>query len=718
MATSVSLGNLVTVNGKTLSVGSASNIDVKSIVDSLVAVKQLDETKITDKITANTSKLDAISQYRTMLATLQTTANFLENPSGVSNDTNNIFQYRQISASTTDGTAPGNYITASTSAGATLGTYDLQINNLAVAQSANSISFSSESTPLATTTGAGGTPKAGTFSLNGQIVTIAVGDTLENIAAEINGTTANSNVHADIIKVSDTDFRLKISATKTGVANGYVVRGDTTVFNSIFTGGVATAVAARDASITLDGNLTVTRPTNSISDVIKGVTFTLIQPTATGQSVSISVGSDTASVESKINDFVTAYNNIKTFIAKQQQRDSTGAFVKTAILGNDNILNNFVGSATSELSRAIANIPGGIQSLSDIGITFTDSAGDESTPAVSNLLQLDTSKLDTQLEGNFDGVRQLFEFQLNSDAPDRISSFSNTNDISTDAFTVHVDLSLPSSSQVTPPAASQVTISYADSAGGIHTANATATFGVQKTATSIAPSNGVFGATDATTAFSSGLTDGDGISITLNRVDGTSTTSNFVYKTSPSAANEFNSLSSLSNAISNMTGVTTDVGSNGQLEITPNGQFDTLSFSNLTATDVQNVLGLVNTQMPTGTITGAAGSALAGLTMIYAPKTPTDTINVTISQGVGARISNMLDNYLKATTGLLDLDVANINTQQDKLNTQSTDEQQKISDYQTRLYNQYSELDQAVAKVNSLLQLLDAQDKARQQAAQ
>ena len=718
MVTSISLGNLVTVNGKTQSVGSASGLDVKSIVDSLVAVKQLDETKITDKITANTGKLDAISQYRTMLASLQTAAGFLENPSGVSNDAKNVFQYRQISASTTNGAAPGNYITASTSAGATLGSYNMQINNLANAQNATSISFSSESSPLATSTGAGGTPKAGSFSFNGQVITISVGDTLDNIAAAINSTTTNSKVHADIIKVSDTDFRLKISATSTGVDNGYTVRGDSTVFDSMFTGGVSTATAAHDASVTLDNNLTITRPTNSINDIINGVTFTLVQATPPGQSVNVDVIADPTSVESKINDFVTAYNNIKTFIAKQQERDTTGAFVKTAILGNDGILNKFVDSTAAELSRAIANIPGGIQSLSDIGITFTDSAGDESTPAVSNLLQLDTAKLETQLDGNFDGVRQLFEFQLSSDAPDRIRAFSNTNDISVNNFSVHVDLNLPPSTQTPPPPASQVTLTYTDSNNASHTVNATATFGAQKAATSNAISNGIFGATTSTGAFTTGLTDGDGISITLNNVDGTTSTSNFVYMASPVAGNEFNSLSSLSAAISTMAGVTTTIDSSGKLNITPSGQFNTLSFANLTATDVKSGLGFVNTKLPTGTITGPAGSALAGLTMIYAPKNTTDSINVTLSQGVGARMSNMLDSYLTANTGFLDLDVANINTDQTKLNTQSDDEKQKISDYQTQLYNQYSLLDQAVSKVNTLLQLLDAQDKARQQASQ
>jgi flagellar hook-associated protein 2 len=708
MVTSVTLGNLVTVNGKTRSVGNSSGLDVESIVNSLVDVKKLDLTKITDKITADTSKLSAVSQYRTLLANLQTTMGFLENPSGVNNDAKNVFQYRSITASTSDGTAPGNYITASTSAGATLGTYNIQVNNLAVAQNSSSRAFTSNADALATAAGAGGTPKAGSFTINGQTVTIAVGDTLQNIAAQINGTTASSKVRADIIKVSDTDYRLKITALQTGVSNGYTIGGDTTVFDSMFTGGASTAVAAVDSSITLDNNLTITRATNVLSDMISGVTFTLGQPTAPGSSINVNVVADPTSVANKIGDFVDAYNAIKTFIATQQQRDESGNLLETAVMGEDGVLNNFASSAAAELATAVSGITGNIKSLGDIGIGYTDSAGDDSTPAVNNLLQIDTAKLQTQLDGDFDGVRKLFELQLNSSAPDRVGISSTTNEISVNAFTMTVDLN--------QPAASQVMLNYTDSNGIAQSVAATTSFGTASVASSKDVANGIFGATTVGSAFT-GLVDGDTFRITENKVDGTTANYDFVYKAAPVAANEFSNLSSLTSAISaTITDATTTI-SNGKISITPTGQFDTFTFTNTTATDFKTTLGFVNTKMPTGTVTGAAGSALAGLKLVFAPKTPTDSITLTLTQGIADRISNLLKSYLDANTGFLDLRVGDINTDKDKLTKDSTSMQEKIDAYQTQLYNQYSLLDQAVTKVNSLLQLLDAQDKARQQAA-
>ena len=703
MVTSISLGNVITVNGKTMSVGSSSNIDVQSIVSSLVKVKQLDETKITDKIALDNKKLTAVSNYRTLLTNLQTAAGYLQNPAGISTDqTGNIFAYRSVSASASDGSTVTNYIGATTLAGATLGSYNLTIDQLAQAQTNTSVSYASESSSLATVGGAGGTPKAGTFSLNGQNITIATGDSLDAIASNINNFTATTNVRADIIKVSDTDFRLKLSSTKTGVANAYAVGGDITVFKSMFTGTGSATTAAQDSQMTLDG-LTITRSTNTVSDAIQGVTFTLSQVTPPSTTLAVSVNPDPTSVASKITDFVNAYNAAKTFIAQQQERNSSGAYVSTAILQGDQILNSFVDQVTSELSAGNGSTSG-VASIADLGITYNDTAATNTTPAVSNTLTLDTTTLQNALDSNFTAVQNLFEFQLTSNAPDRVSDYSRTNDISVSSFQMNVDFS--------QPATKQITLSYTDASNVAHTVNATYNFGAVSTASSTAISNGIFGATSESQAFS-GLTDGDTFRITLNKGDGTTVNTDLVYKASPSASNEFNSLDSLATAIGNISGVTASVDTNGKLNITPAGQFDTLTFTNTTATDFKGTLGFSNTKMPTGTVSGPAGSALAGLTMIYIPKTSTDSINISITQGIGDRINNLTDTYLTPTTGLLDLKVNELNTDVTNQNTASTAEQQKITDYQTELYNQYSALDAAVSKVNSLLQLLDAQDKAR-----
>lgn len=700
----VNLGTITTNNGRTRSTGGASGIDVEGIVKSLVGVKEAEKTKVTDKIDVNDKKLSAISEYRTLLAKVQTASDFLKNPAGVNNSAKNIFDYRSVAASSSDGNQAGNYLGVSVSAGATLGSYTIDINKLAVAKSNSSQAYTSKNTALATVGGAGGTPKAGTFTLNGESITIAVGDTLENIVAKINGTTANSDVRADIIKVGDNDFRLKISALKTGIANAYTVGGDATVFNSMFTGGASSAVAADDSEFVIDGSLTITRSTNAISDAVEGVTFTLNQLTPSN-TVRVDVSSDSTAVQSKIEELIQTYNDVKTFIAKQQERDDDGKLVKTAILGENDVLNNFVNSVISEFSANVGGITGDINSLSDIGITLFDYAGDAENPAVDSLLQIDVSTLQSKLDSNFTDIRDLFEFQLNSTAPDRVSVFSRNNTISLNAFTIDVDFNRA--------AGSQVKLNYTDATGTAKSVNAVYDFADQETASSnaISATAPIFGATTTGGTFTS-LVNGDQFRVTLNKADGTSTNFDFVYQASPVAANEFNDMTDLAAALEAVAGIGASISSN-KLNITPDAQFDTLTFTNLTATDFKGTFGFQDTERPSGTIKGAAGGEFEGLTLVYAGAGATDSVDVTFTQGIADRVNNLLLSYVQEDTGFLDLEVNTITDDSDDLQTEADDLEEKITAYRDKLYNEYAGLESALTQINSILQLLDSQDAAR-----
>lgn len=700
----INLGNVVTTNGRTRATGGASGLDVEGIVKSLVDIRELDKTKVTDNIEVNDSKLTAISEYRSLLAKVQSASNFLKNPAGVSNSAQNIFEYRSVSASSSDGAAAANYVGVTVTAGATLGSYSIDVNNLAVAKSNNSQAYTSKNTALVTAGGAGGTPKAGTFSLGGQNITLDVGDTLENIVAKINGTTSLSGVRGDIIKVADNDFRLKISATKTGTDNAYAVAGDTTVFDSIFTGGVSSSVTAENAEFTIDG-LAIIRATNSISDAVDGITFTLNQETPLN-TVRVDVQSDATAVEAKIQELVDTYNEVKIFIARQQERDEDGAPLETAILGESDVLNNFVNSVINELSANVKGITGDINSLSDIGITLFDFAGDVETPQVDNLLQIDVSTLQSKLDSNFTDIRDLFEFRLNSTAPDRVSIFSRNNTISLSEFTIDVDFNRA--------AGSQVKLNYTDATGAAKSVDAVYDFADQETASSkaISATDPIFGAVSTSGTFTS-LVNGDSFRITLNKADGTSTDFDFVYRAAPAAANEFNSMADLATIINDVTGIAASIADN-KLNITPDAQFDTLTFTNLTATDFKGTFGFSDTERPSGTISGAVGGEFEGLTLVYAGAGSTDSVDVTLTQGIADRVNNLLLAYLQEDTGLLDLEVNSITEDNSDLKEEEDELTEDINAYRNKLYDDYARLESVLASVNSILQLLDAQAAARE----
>jgi len=71
-------------------------------------------------------------------------------------------------------------------------------------------------------------------------------------------------------------------------------------------------VNADDAQITLDG-VTITRSTNQITDVITGVTLNLLDSDDTAQ-ITLNIDRDYDGIKSKISDFVSAYNDVTTYI--------------------------------------------------------------------------------------------------------------------------------------------------------------------------------------------------------------------------------------------------------------------------------------------------------------------------------------------------------------------------------------------------------------------
>ncbi len=703
----VSFGNLSVIGGKSvLSGAGGSGIDTESLVKSLVEAREIPKTKLTDKQTANTDKLSALGDFRTSLTTFQSTTNFLRNPPSFGVSITNAFDYRTAFVTASDGSASTNYVTIQAETGAEIGSYDITVDNLAVAKSNTSISFSSKTAGIATLTGAGGTPKAGTFTLNGESVTIEVGDSLEDIVSKINSTSSNSDTRASIIQVGDAEFKLRLSATNTGTANSYTTGGDATVFNSMFTGVGASSQAAENAQITINGSITVTRSENSFADAIDGVTINIFQETGAA-TLRVDIDNDIESVATAITNFVDEFNNLKVFAAKQQERDEEGNYVETAILGQNQLLSNTLSRLTSELANVFGGIiiPGA-SGTNDYGISLSDFEGDAETPAIRNILQVDNAKLVAALESNFDELREKFEFQMNSSLGGNLLVFERTNQFSIEEFDLDIDYTVVPD---TVTGTTQAEVTYVDDNGATQTIYADITFSTPETAASKDVTEGILGAATATDLFSS-LSDGDNFRITLVDIDGTTTDFDFTYQTVISDPNtEFNTLTNLATAISNQTDLVATI-SNNKLLVRPadSDGLQRMQFSNLGLADIVGELELTDTAVPTATITGQEGTVLEGLSFIYAGD-GTDTTTVTLSQGVGDRIYNVLEDLLVDDTGLLDTEVASLNSQQDRIQQEIDRIERQIEDYRDRLLAQFQALEQVVASVNTLLSFLQAQ---------
>jgi flagellar hook-associated protein 2 len=126
---------------------------------------------------------------------------------------------------------------------------------------------------------------------------------------------------------------------------------------------MTTLVAANDASFTVDG-LSMTRPTNVVTDALPGVTLDLTGVTAPGSVVTVSVGVDGNGTAKKIQDLVSAYNAIVTAIRARSQPGTSGK------PGGPLLADFAAEGAKQRLRSAIASAQGSgvVPNLASIGV--------------------------------------------------------------------------------------------------------------------------------------------------------------------------------------------------------------------------------------------------------------------------------------------------------------------------------------------------------------
>jgi flagellar hook-associated protein 2 len=153
--------------------------------------------------------------------------------------------------------------------------------------------------------------------------------------------------------------------------------------------------AGADAEITVDG-VTVYPTSNTVDDVITGVTLNL-KKIASDTTVTLTVGRDYDAVKEKIQELVTAYNEVMDTINGQLSYDVENEEPGGPLFGDSSLR-----SMKSNLTDTILNKVGGVDD-------------DFSTPGLVGVsigrdgqLTIDDTTLQGYLETNFDDVKRLF----------------------------------------------------------------------------------------------------------------------------------------------------------------------------------------------------------------------------------------------------------------------------------------------------------------------
>lgn len=341
-----------------------SILDIESLVTGLMSVESRPLTLLANKEASYQAKLSAFGQIKSVLSSLQTATTAL----------NNADKFVSTKA-----TVAGEGFTATSDAGAATGSYSVDVTQMAKIQRV-STSTASSFVPAAgkltiefgTVANSGGTK---TFTGDTPARTASLdftGSTLEELRDAINAD-ATLGIKASIVNNGSTN-QLVLSGTATGAKMAFKLTGEGGLadlsYNPATTPTASDKMysvqAAQDAKLKVDG-IEVTRSSNTISDVIDGVTLTLNKEpsgTATSLSGTLSVAADQSSAKSAIEAFVKAYNEVNSTI---KTLTTYNADTETAAtLTGDSTARNIQG----QLRSALAQTFGGIGTLSQVGISF------------------------------------------------------------------------------------------------------------------------------------------------------------------------------------------------------------------------------------------------------------------------------------------------------------------------------------------------------------
>jgi flagellar hook-associated protein 2 len=298
-----------------LNVGSGLN--TTEIIDSLVNADVVPKQNIINtKIDERKVSISALGQLQTDLKSFDTNLVAIDGMIGLS-----------VNSS---GTATSLEVTNSSSANEF--SHKIEVANIATPQTLVFSGFSGEDDEL----GAGslaisfGTWSGGSFTQNStstETITITDGaDTLADIRNAIND--SDMGLTASIIQVNTQSYSLMVKST-TGLDNAIQIVATETVSNtgladldySSYDSNVE-LVAATDASFSLDG-IEITRDTNTVTDLLDGMTLTLNNATTTAETITSVYSSSEAYVV--MQALVKEINALSSSLRTLSQRGLNGA---------------------------------------------------------------------------------------------------------------------------------------------------------------------------------------------------------------------------------------------------------------------------------------------------------------------------------------------------------------------------------------------------------
>ena len=357
--------------------GPGSGYDTQGIVKALVgAEKAPKQSQITKQQTVTTTQLSAVGSVKSALEAYRAAITKL----------NSAASFNGLAATTSDDKT----VKATLGDGASSGKYVLKVDNLATSSKVTSKAF----TGAAAVANPGEENQTLTINQSGKSYNVVItgGSTLQQVRESINTQLSAQGISANVLSDAN-GARLVIGSTNSGVGTDITLSGD-----SDLAVGYDKGPAAVNAKYSIDG-IAMESTSNTVKSAISGVTLELVAPTDKDKTTTINVASNTATLKTSVQSFVTSYKALMTAINAQTKVTATGdqATTTAGALTGDASMRDLVSSLRGELVNGSGN--GSISSLSQMGITTDQKTG---------LLSLDDKQWDAAVAKNPTDIAKLF----------------------------------------------------------------------------------------------------------------------------------------------------------------------------------------------------------------------------------------------------------------------------------------------------------------------
>ncbi|GGC03522.1 hypothetical protein GCM10007205_10900 [Oxalicibacterium flavum] len=659
----------------TSSTGLASGIDIETTISKLMSVEQKPLIALAQKEAAYQAKLSAYGTLSSAVSTFQTAMANLGKAS----------TFESLKTTVADTAIFG----AKASASAIAGTYQVNVTQLAQAQTLSTTGQTSKTASIgsgATTTISfqfgtisGGTLTDGVYSgatftqdaeqATGSITIDSSNNSLQGIRDAINA--ANIGVTATLVSDGSANpDKLVLTSTKTGETSSMkiTVDGDAALQNLLEydptgTQNLVQHNAAQNTQLTVNG-MAISSATNTISEAIQGVTIDALK---IGQS-SLTIVKDTSAVETGVNNFVKAYNELNTALATltgYNAETKTGG----ALLG-DATARTIQEQVRKMLTGSLEGLSNTTMSLSKIGVAFQKDGS----------LAVDSAKLTKAISENYGDIAGLFATV--GKATDSLVNFTG-------------------SSNATKAGSYDIVVTRLATQASL-----TGTVNLSAGNTTIAPNTAISFSIDGVTAkvtLTEGTYTGKQLAAMLqSAINGTA-----AFKSADVA------VTATIDGNGNLSLVSDRYGSASKISVGSSTGTSAATFLGTarTGTDGVDVAGTIGGRTATGSgqsLTGATGTDVEGLKLEIVGGAIGARGRIDFSQGYADRLNKLAESFT-STDGLIASRTTGINASIKDLGKQSDAIETRLTSIEARYRAQFTALEVMISNMNSTSTFLSQQ---------